>query len=70
MHENNHGAAHLPERLETWNKIARYLGRDVRTWQRWEKLESLPVHRLRHVKLSSFFAIAGELDEWRRNRET
>jgi len=55
---------------KTWKKIARYLGRAVRTCQRWEKLEGLPVHRLHHTRLSSVYAVVAELDEWRRSRET
>ena len=30
-------------RLESWKEIAAYLGRDVRTAQRWERLGGLPV---------------------------
>ena len=60
----------VPQRLETWKKIARYLGREVRTCQRWEKLEGLPVHRLHHTRLSSVYAVVAELEEWRRGRET
>jgi hypothetical protein len=30
--------------LGSWKEIAAYLGRDVRTVQRWEKKEGLPVH--------------------------
>jgi len=38
-------------RLESWKEIAAYLGRDVRTAQRWERLGGLPVHRLRTRRL-------------------
>src|ERR1041385_1511743 len=38
-----------PERrLDSWKAIAAYLGRGVRTVQRWEREEGLPVHRLTH----------------------
>ena len=37
----------LPDdRLDSWKEIATYLGRGVRTAQRWEREEGLPVHRL------------------------
>lgn len=56
-------------RLESWKEVAAYLGRDVRTVQRWERQEGLPVHRLRHSKLGSLYAFAAELDVWRQARE-
>lgn len=31
-------------RLDSWKEIAVYLGRDVRTVQRWERREGLPIH--------------------------
>jgi len=46
-----------------------YLGREVRTVQRWEKNEGLPVHRLQHDKLGSLYAFRSELDAWRKERE-
>lgn len=41
------------ERLDSWKEIASYLKRDVRTVQRWERREGLPVHRHQHEKLGS-----------------
>jgi TolB-like protein/Flp pilus assembly protein TadD len=55
------------ERLESWKEIASYLKRDVRTVQRWEKREGLPVHRHQHEKLGSVYAYKGQLDAWRTN---
>lgn len=55
-------------RLESWKEIAAHLGRDVRTVQRWEKAEGLPVHRHLHDKLGSVYAFQGELDAWREGR--
>ena len=60
-------AQSTPDRLESWKEIASYLGRTVRTVQRWQH-EELPVHRHHHKKLGSVFAIPGELDDWRRQR--
>jgi TolB-like protein/tetratricopeptide (TPR) repeat protein len=51
-------------RLESWKDIAAYLGRDVRTVQRWEKKEGLPVHRHQHEKQGSVYAYREELDAW------
>ncbi len=55
-------------RLESWKKIADYLGRDVTTVRRWERHEGLPVHRLLHKKLGSVYAYSTELDAWRDKR--
>ena len=52
------------DRLESWKEIAAYLRREVRTVQRWEKRESLPVHRHVHDKLGSVYAFKSELDAW------
>ncbi len=57
-------------RLESWKEIAAYLGRDVRTAQRWERGEGLPVHRLQHSRLGSVFAHTVELDAWREARDS
>jgi TolB-like protein/Flp pilus assembly protein TadD len=51
-------------RLDSWKEIAAYLRRDVRTVQRWEQNEGLPVHRKRHGTLGSVFAFEQELDAW------
>ena len=45
-----------------------YLNRDVRTVQRWEKSEALPVHRHFHKQMSSVYALKREIEEWRRSR--
>jgi DNA-binding beta-propeller fold protein YncE len=56
------------DRLESWKEIAAYLGRDIRTAQRWEASEDLPVHRHQHKKRGSVFALRSELDAWRASR--
>jgi Tol biopolymer transport system component len=56
-------------RLESWKEIAEYLRREVRTVQRWEREQGLPVHRHAHHKRSSVYAFPLELDEWRNGRE-
>jgi hypothetical protein len=42
--------------LESWKEIATYLGRDVSTVRRWQKLEQLPVHHYLHQAPSSVYA--------------
>jgi Tol biopolymer transport system component len=55
-------------RLDSWKEIAAYLKRDIRTVQRWEKLEGLPVRRHQHQKRGSAFAYPNELDAWWQSR--
>src|SRR5947209_326618 len=52
------------DRLDSWKEIASYLRRDVRTVQRWEKKEGLPVYRHLHDKLGSIYAYRNELTDW------
>ncbi|MDQ2711775.1 MAG: hypothetical protein M3Y72_15650 [Acidobacteriota bacterium] len=56
------------ERLGSWKEIATFLGRDVRTVQRWEKVEGLPIHRHRHAKLDTVYAFREELLQWQDSR--
>src|SRR5579864_8879065 len=57
------------DRLDSWKEIASYLRRDVRTVQRWEKKENLPVYRHLHDKLGSIYAYRNELTEWFNGRQ-
>jgi TolB-like protein/Tfp pilus assembly protein PilF len=50
--------------LDSWKEIAAYLDREVRTVQRWEKREGLPVHRQIHEKLGTVYAYKSEIDAW------
>jgi len=52
------------DRLDSWKEIASFLRRDVRTVQRWEKKEGLPVYRHLHDKLGSIYAYRNELTDW------
>jgi len=52
------------ERLESWKKIAAYLRRDVRTVQRWEQTNGLPIHRLTRAQRPIPYAYRKELDAW------
>jgi TolB-like protein/tetratricopeptide (TPR) repeat protein len=56
-------------RLESWGEIAAYLRREIRTVQRWEKLQGLPIRRLVVGKLGSVYAYRSELDKWYRERQ-
>jgi Tol biopolymer transport system component len=63
------GPVHAPEsRLDSWKEIAAYLGRGIRTVQRWEREEGLPVHRLVHEKRGSIYARREELAAWWESR--
>jgi hypothetical protein len=55
-----------PDRVDSWKLIALYLNRTVRTVQRWEKQEGLPVHRRSQGadSKSSVHAYKSELDQW------
>src|SRR5258708_1303683 len=57
------------KKLDSWGEIASYLGREVRTVQRWERTEGLPVHRHEHKKKSTVYAYAGQLDAWIKKRQ-
>ena len=54
--------------LDSWKEIAAYVKRDVSTVQRWEKREGMPVHRHRHDKRGSVYALGSELDAWMQSR--
>ncbi len=53
-----------PPELSTWKDIAAYLRTSVRTVQRWEEQNGLPVHRVMREKRAAIFAYPHELDAW------
>jgi hypothetical protein len=53
--------------LDSWEAIAHYLGRSVRTVQRWSAKYGLPVHRP-SLKHGSVLAYVEELDNWLKSR--
>jgi TolB-like protein/Flp pilus assembly protein TadD len=57
------------KKLVSWKEIAAHLGRETRTVQRWEKTEGLPVRRHEHLKKSTVYAYANELDAWFKKRQ-
>ena len=50
--------------LSGWKEIANYLGKGVRTVQRYERRQHLPIHRPAGKSLSAVIAIQAELDRW------
>src|SRR5437588_5405973 len=54
--------------LNSWKEIAEYVGRGVRTLQRWEQFYGFPVHRPAGNHKSAVFAVPAEVDEWLRTR--
>src|SRR5260370_17940167 len=57
------------KKLVSWKEIASHLGREVRTVQRWERSEGLPVYRHEHLRKSTVYAFANELDDWIKKRQ-
>ena len=51
-------------RFDSWKEIAVYLRREVRTVQRWEKREGMPVRRHRHSKGDTVYTFPEEIDAW------
>lgn len=57
------------DRLDGWKDISQYMGRDIRTCQRWEKDLGLPVYRM-DVKSdrSKVYAFQSEIETWLKER--
>lgn len=51
-------------RLNSWQEIADYLGKDVRTVMRWEKERALPVRRVPGGRRDIVFSYREEIDAW------
>lgn len=66
--EPQHGRNGAAQRsiLNSWKEIAVYLGRGVRTVQRWEADLGLPVHRPKGRDRSAVLAFPDEVDIWLR----
>lgn len=56
--------------LNGWKEIAVYLGRGVRTVQRWEGLNDLPVRRVADNSRSAVIAFVPDLDAWVQRKKT
>jgi uncharacterized protein YceH (UPF0502 family) len=53
--------------LTSWKEIGLYLGKGVRTVQRWERDFDLPIHRAPSGSRRAIFAVSEELDAWARS---
>lgn len=53
--------------LNSWKEISAYVGRSVRTVQRWETELGLPVRRPRAHSRSAVIAMSDEIDAWLRS---
>ncbi len=60
-----HLPAVIPRHLDSWKEIAAFFGRTIRTVQRWESAENLPIYHHVHVKRCSVYALESELVCWR-----
>ena len=58
----------MPQILTSWKEISQYLGKGVRTVQRWEREAGLPVRRREKAARNAVLAIPEELDNWARSR--
>ncbi len=56
--------------LSSWKEIASYLGKGVRTVQRWERELDLPVRRPKPNEKQIVLAFPEELDAWLRNQSS
>jgi hypothetical protein len=65
----NHGTSGTAVILSGWKEIANYLGRGVRTVQRWEKL-GLPIRRPSAQLRTAVLARGSDLDAWLANAST
>ena len=50
--------------LTSWKEIARYVGKGVRTVQRWERETGFPVRRTKPGKKGRVLAVPREIDSW------
>jgi hypothetical protein len=55
--------------LTGWNEIREYLGKGVRTVQRWERHQGLPVRRSGEGRKGTVLALPRELDAWVQNQK-
>lgn len=62
--KNNRTAKNTPQILSGWKEIANYLGKGVRTVQRYERLHGFPVRRPAGKPWGSVVATTAEIDAW------
>ena len=56
--------------LNSWKEIAAYIGRGVRTVQRYERIYRLPIRRPAGRDRSAVIALSDEVDQWLANTPT
>ncbi len=54
----------MSEVLSSWKDVAAYLGKSVRTVQRWEAELALPIHRPHERQQRIILAYPDELKQW------
>jgi tetratricopeptide (TPR) repeat protein len=72
MSDHSAGTRQAPPnrvRFDSWKEIASYLHTSVRTTQRWEKTEGLPVRRHEHARQDTVYGYQDEIDSWRIGRD-
>jgi hypothetical protein len=57
-------AGDAQDRLDCWQDVADYVGRDKRTAMRWAKEQGMPVHRIPGSKRSRIYASRAEISRW------
>ncbi len=62
--QSRSGGGGQEEQLQSWKEIATLLGRTVRTVQRWERYEGLPVRRHIHQDAATVYALVSEVQAW------
>jgi hypothetical protein len=55
--------------LTCWKDIAHYVGKSVRTLQRWERESGFPVRRTKPGDRGSVLAIPREIDSWVKSQQ-
>src|SRR4051812_31615831 len=51
-------------KLSSWKEIASYLGRSVRTVQRWERELGLPIRRIESGRRPIIITSTAEVEDW------
>jgi hypothetical protein len=55
--------------LTCWKDIARYVGKGIRTVQRWEQESGFPVRRTKPGDKGSVLAVPSEIDSWVKSQQ-
>lgn len=54
----------VPAVLNSWKEISAFVGRGIRTAQRWERSSGMPVHRIGHGNRAPVYVVVSELNFW------